>query len=126
RTDSTEPRDVPGRLRGARRAVAHRLSTQLSQAITDPGVLTMKLHALALLVAAAVLPAAHAGVIDTANQKATQTWSAWGGEIGVRWNRDLLGNLGVNVAVAPAGQLATHDGRRHQWFAVRQNAGLEF
>src|SRR6185312_3261539 len=126
RTDSTEPRDVPGRLRGARRAVAHRLSTQLSQAITDPGVLTMKLHALALLVAAAVLPAAHAGVIDTANQQATQSWSAWGGTIGVRWNRDLLGNLGLTVADAPSGKLAKQDFRLHEWFDMRQNAGLQF
>jgi hypothetical protein len=88
--------------------------------------MTMKLHALALLIAAAVLPAAHAGVIDKSNQQATQTWSAWGGQIGVRWNRDLLGNLGVRVADAPTGQLAMHDGRRHQWFDVRQNAGLDF
>jgi hypothetical protein len=86
----------------------------------------MKLHALALLVAAAVLPAAHAGVIDKANTQATQTWSAWGGQIGVRWNRDLLGNLGLAVADAPAGKLAKQDFRLHEWFDLRQSAGLQF
>jgi hypothetical protein len=88
--------------------------------------MTMKLHALALLIAAAVLPAAHAGVIDKSNQQATQTWSAWGGQIGVRWNRDLLGNLGLSVADAPTGKLATQDFRLHEWFDLRQNAGFEF
>src|SRR5262245_24232317 len=89
RTDSTERRDVLGRLQGAPRPAALSLGAGTSTAITDPGVMTMKLHALALLIAAAVLPAAHAGVIDKANQQATQTWSAWGGTLGVRWNRDL-------------------------------------
>ena len=86
----------------------------------------MKLHALALLIAAAVLPVAHAGVIDKANTQATQTWSAWGGQIGVRWNRDLLGNLGFVVGDAPAGKLAMQDFRLHEWFDLRQSAGLEF
>jgi len=88
--------------------------------------MTMKLHALALLIAAAVLPVAHAGVIEKANTQATQTWSAWGGEIGVRWNRDLLGNLGLTVADAPTGKLAKQDFRLHEWFDLRQNAGLQF
>ncbi len=86
----------------------------------------MKFHALALLIAAAVIPAAHAGVIDKSNQQAAQTWSAWGGQIGVRWNHDLLGNLGVNVADAPAGKLGKQDFRLHEWFDLRQNAGLQF
>lgn len=88
--------------------------------------MTMKFHALALLIAAAVLPAAHAGVIEKANQQATQSWSAWGGQIGVRWNRDLLGNLGLTVADAPTGKLAKQDFRLHEWFDLRQNAGLQF
>jgi hypothetical protein len=88
--------------------------------------MTMKLHALAILIAAAVVPTAYAGVIDNAQQQATQTWSAWGGQIGVRWNHDLLANLGVSIADAPAGKLATQDFRRHEWFDVRQSAGLQF
>ena len=91
----------------------------------------MKLHAVALIIAAALVPAAHAGVIDKAQNAdaagaAGQTWSAWGGQIGVRWNRDLLANLGVTVADAPAGKLATQDFRLHEWFALRQSGGLQF
>src|ERR1700749_4773913 len=88
--------------------------------------MTMKVHGLPCPFAAAVLPVAHAGVIDKANQQATQTWSAWGGQIGVRWNRDLLGNLGVAVADAPASKLARQDFRLHEWFDLCQNGGLQF
>jgi hypothetical protein len=89
----------------------------------------MKVHALALLVAAALVPAAYAGVIDKAQKSdaaVTQTWSAWGGQIGIRWNRDLLTNIGVTVGNAPTGKLATQDFRRHEWFDLRQSAGLQF
>jgi len=89
----------------------------------------MKCHALALLVAAALVPAAYAGVIDKAQRSdaaATQTWSAWGGQIGIRWNRDLLSNLGVTIGDAPTGKLATQDFRLHEWFDLRQSAGLQF
>ncbi len=86
---------------------------------------------MALIIAAAFVTAAHAGVIDKAQQAdaaaaAGQTWSAWGGQIGLRWNRDLLGNLGVTVVDAPAGKLATQDFRRHEWFELRQSGGLQF
>src|SRR3954464_6148986 len=91
----------------------------------------MKLHALALSTLAVATLAAHAGVIDKAqmeNQTAAvgQTWSAYGGKIGVRWNRDLLSNVGVTVGNAPAGKLATQDFRRHEWFDLRQSGGLQF
>ena len=91
----------------------------------------MKLHAMALIIAAGLVPAAYAGVIDKAQNAdaspaANQTWSAWGGQVGVRWNRDLLANLGVTVADAPAGKLATQDFRRHEWFDLRQSGGLQF
>jgi hypothetical protein len=90
----------------------------------------MKLHALAFCVAVALVPAAHAGVVDRARAPAadasTQTWSAWGGQIGLRWNHDLLGNLGVTVGNTPTGKLAKQDFRRHEWFELRQSAGLQF
>ena len=89
----------------------------------------MKLHALALFIAAAVVPAAYAGVIDNARSQtpaATATWSAWGGQIGVRWNRDLLRNLGISVGKTATGKLATQDFRQHEWFELRQSAGLQF
>ena len=87
----------------------------------------MKRHALALLIVAAIVPvAAYSGVIDSAQKASAQTWSAWGGQIGVRWNRDLLSNLGVTVGNAPTAKLATQDFRLHEWFAVRESAGLQF
>ena len=64
--------------------------------------------------------------------KANQLWQRvrpgrlTAGQIGVRWNRDLLGNLGVTVADAPTGKLAKQDFRLHEWFDLRQNAGLQF
>jgi hypothetical protein len=88
----------------------------------------MKHHALALLVAAALATTASAGVIDKAQVDATAptaTWSAWGGQLGIRWNRDLLSNLGVTVG-APTAKLATQDFRLHEWFNVRESAGLQF
>ena len=24
-------------------------------------------------------------------------WSAWGGEVGIQWNRDLAGDIGLNI-----------------------------
>jgi hypothetical protein len=51
--------------------------------------MTMKLHALALFIAATVLRRPQP-VIDKANQQAeaaAQSWSAWGEKIGVRWVR---------------------------------------
>ncbi|HKE49183.1 MAG TPA: hypothetical protein VKB52_14055 [Rhodanobacteraceae bacterium] len=89
----------------------------------------MKLHALALFIAAAIVPAANAGVIDRAQAQgtpATATWSAWGGQIGLRWNHDLLGNLGMTLGKAPTARLATQDWRHHEWFELRQSGGLQF
>jgi hypothetical protein len=92
----------------------------------------MKLHALALCIAAAVVPTAYAGVIDKAQkQSAAQTWSAWGGQIGFRWNSDLLAGLGVKIArpdqsVAPSSTGTHGDFRSRTWFDVRQSGGLDF
>ena len=44
----------------------------------------------------------------------------------MRWNRDLLGNLGVSVGKAPTAKLTTEDNRHHEWFELRQSAGLQF
>jgi hypothetical protein len=94
----------------------------------------MKRHALALLIAAAIVPAAFAGVIDKAQRAdaatAAQTWSAWGGTIGFRWNQDLLSGLGVALTpdqtVAAPVTNSHADFRPHVWFAVRETGGLEF
>jgi hypothetical protein len=87
----------------------------------------MKLHhhALAFVLAVALVPLASAGVVDKAQHAAAQqSWSAWGGDIGVRWNRDLLNNIGV--VAKPIEQTTQHDLRRHEWFALRQSGGLQF
>ena len=88
----------------------------------------VRVGTLALACALVFAVPVQAGVIDKA-QKAEaakqQTWSAWGGDIGVRWNRGLLANIGVHVETAPAGQIAKNT-RGHEWFDVRQTGGLAF
>jgi hypothetical protein len=73
---------------------------------------------------------AQAGVIDRAQQVQSQTWSAWGGQIGVHWNADLLAGLGISVRAdesVAAPTTGTHaDFRPHTWFALRQAGGLDF
>ncbi len=75
---------------------------------------------------ASALPA-QAGVIDRAQKSEAagqQTWSAWGGDIGFRWNRGLLGNIGVSIE-APISQIDKNV-RGHEWFNVRETGGLSF
>jgi hypothetical protein len=84
--------------------------------------------AFGFVAAGLALPAA-AGVIR--NAQSSQSWSAWGGDIGVRWNTDLLGTLGIRVASSdqtiPAPRTGTHaDSRQHTWFGIRESGGLEF
>ncbi len=71
----------------------------------------------------------HAGVIDKA-QKAEaagqQSWSAWGGDIGFRWNRGILGNIGIHIEASPTGQQLSKNLRGHEWFDVRETGGLTF
>src|SRR5262249_6415564 len=88
----------------------------------------VRVSALALVCALALgsLPS-HAGVIDKA-QKAEaghQTWSAWGGDIGFRWNREIFGNIGVRIEASPSGQISKNL-RGHEWFDVREAGGLAF
>jgi hypothetical protein len=57
--------------------------------------------------------------------KPTQVWSAGNGTIGVRWNRDLAGDLGMalGVAVSRNGQPTLSE---HEMFDLRQGSALEF
>jgi hypothetical protein len=85
----------------------------------------MKKVLLASCIALACISAASAGVIDEANKAAgQQSWSAWGGNIGFRWNTGLLGNLGITGK--GSGVTAQQDLRQHEWFGVRQTGGLQF
>jgi hypothetical protein len=82
------------------------------------------------LVAAAALAAGAA----TAQVKATaapaaavqsQYWSAWGGTVGVRWNRELARDLGLVLGEA-TGRQAELSWYEHEVFSLRQAGTLEF
>ncbi len=88
----------------------------------------MKRLLISVCITMACVAAAHAGIADRtarAGASAEQAWSAWGGSMGVRWNYDLMANLGIRVE-ARAGQLRQTDDRGHEWFSLRQAGGLEF
>ena len=83
----------------------------------------------AMLVVCGVPAFAHAGVIDEARKAeaaTTQAWTAWGGEVGVRWNRPLLELLGLTLEPDAEQRLARSTARRHEWFALRDSGGLRF
>src|SRR5690349_7348120 len=89
---------------------------------------SMKRLLLSVCITMACVSAANAGIADrTANAKApaVQSWSAWGGSMGVRWNYDLMANLGVRVE-SRTGQLKQTDFRGHEWFDLREAGGLSF
>ncbi len=54
-----------------------------------------------------------------------QHWSAWGGTVGVRWNRELAADLGLQLGAANGrhAELSWHD---HETFDLRQVGSLEF
>ena len=55
----------------------------------------------------------------------TQHWSARGGTVGVRWNRELAADLGLVLGAAQGrqAQLSEHE---HEVFELRQSGSLEF
>ena len=58
-------------------------------------------------------------------QTTASSWSAWGGEVGVRWNRELLEALGITLQ-APKQKLDGLSAREHERFDVRRAGSLEF
>lgn len=52
-------------------------------------------------------------------------WTAWGGEMGVRWNRELMADLGITIE-APTQKLQGLSWREHERFEVRRAGSLEF
>jgi hypothetical protein len=58
------------------------------------------------------------------NERA-QHWSAWGGTVGVRWNRDLARDIGLALGAASArhAELSWYE---HEVFDLRQTGSLEF
>jgi len=85
----------------------------------------MKTLVLACMAALGAASVAHAGVISDARSQQAETWSAWGGEIGFRWNPDLMANLGLSLD-NPSERTRTQDYHNHQWFQLRESAGLQF
>lgn len=88
----------------------------------------MKRLFLSVCITMACLSAAHAGLaVRTADTDviAPQAWSAWGGSMGVRWNYDLMANLGIRVE-SRSGQTRQTDFHGHEWFGLREAGGLVF
>ncbi|MBL8308101.1 MAG: hypothetical protein JNM33_15520 [Rubrivivax sp.] len=82
----------------------------------------------AMALAAAVLTAGVAGTPALAAPAATeraQQWSAMGGTVGMRWNRDLAGDLGLKIggATGARAQLGFYE---HEVFELRQSGSLDF
>jgi hypothetical protein len=79
----------------------------------------------AALLAAGVVSGAATGAVDQAGKADVQTWSAWGGDVGIRWNRDLAADLGIHIAPA-VDRLAHRDWRGRELFVVRRAGSLDF
>ncbi len=68
-------------------------------------------------------PAAAAG--EAKGSAAAQHWSAWGGTVGVRWNRELAADIGLRLSAATA-RHAELSWLEHETFDLRQVGSLEF
>lgn len=54
-----------------------------------------------------------------------QHWTAWGGTVGLRWNRELAQDLGIAIGEA-RGRHAQLGGFEHELFDLRQQGAIEF
>jgi hypothetical protein len=54
-----------------------------------------------------------------------QQWSVWGGTVGVRWNRELVADLGFALS-APVGRQGAMTWDQHELFALQQAGSLDF
>lgn len=62
---------------------------------------------------------------DAQAKPAQQLWAAWGGSLEVRWNRDLAGDIGLQIS-APADALPGLSMRGRDRFEVRRSGSIEF
>lgn len=90
----------------------------------------LSLTALALaMVAALGHPTANAkspaGPVLAPVSAKTQHWSAWGGSVGVRWNRELAADIGLRLAPA-IGRHPALSWYEHETFDLRQAGSLDF
>lgn len=87
----------------------------------------MKRRTLAWLAVCSLLlaPAAWAEATAAGSASTDATWSIWGGEAGVHWNRDLANDVGMRIA-QPSDRLADAPDHHYDRFAVRRSGALEF
>ncbi len=86
------------------------------------GTLALALPLTALAQASRTAPKAVAAAPAAAK---AQTWSAWGGTVGIRWNRDLAGDLGLKIGAAQA-RHAELSGLEHELFDLQSVGSLDF
>jgi hypothetical protein len=54
-----------------------------------------------------------------------QQWSVWGGQVGVRWNRELVADLGFALS-EPVSRQGALTWEQHELFALQQAGSLDF
>lgn len=59
------------------------------------------------------------------DQPSPQVWAAWGGTVGVRWNRDLASDIGLKVET-PTARLTDLSFYEHERFDLRRATSIEF
>jgi hypothetical protein len=71
------------------------------------------------------VPTAPAAPAAPAKGERVQQWSAWGGTVGVRWNRDLARDLGLHIGQASSrhAELGWYE---HEVFDLRESGPLAF
>lgn len=79
---------------------------------------------LGILVAVAS-PAFAADTAPSSTPTNSPLWSAWGGTVGMRWNRDLASDIGLTIAT-PTARLDGLSWREHEQFNLRESGSLEF
>lgn len=86
------------------------------------GTLALALPLTALAQASRTAPKAVAAAPAAAK---AQTWSAWGGTVGIRWNRDLAADLGLKIGAAQA-RHAELSFLEHEVFDLQPMGSLDF
>ena len=81
--------------------------------------------ALGVLIAMSNSALAEPPVVTGTVAATPELWAAWGGTVGVRWNRDLAADIGITFE-APTSRLDGLSEREHERFDLRQAGSLEF
>lgn len=84
--------------------------------------------AVALAIVAAAAAGAYSAPVQAVESQKTQKlqhWAAWGGTVGMRWNRDLAADIGLDLGEALSRRAELSDLER-EVFDLRQAGSLEF